>query len=102
MKSNSIRKKIYFLCITCLWTRAINLKVSLDLTTEEFLRSFQLHAFEFGVRQLVLSDLGSQLVAGADIISNFLDDPNVSAYFKENNADFILFQQYYKGCNKLG
>jgi hypothetical protein len=50
----------------------------------------------------VLSDLGSQLVAGADIISNFLNDAECLAYFKENNARSTTFQQYFKGCNKLG
>ena len=93
---------VYILCVTCLWTRAINLKGSLDLSTNEFLRSFQLHTFEYGVPQLVLSDLGSQLVAGADVIANFLNDPNTQAHFKDNCAKIISFEHYYKGCSKLG
>ena len=102
VKLDSRTTKVYIFIVTCLWTRAINLKVSLDLTTAEFLRSFQLHTFEYGVPQRVLSDLGTQLVAGADIISNFLNDPVSLTYFKENNAEPISFQQYYKGCSKLG
>lgn len=102
VRVDSGKVKVYILIITCLWTRAINLKISLDLSTGEFLRSLQLHTFEFGVPQLVLSDLGSQLVAGADIITNFLSDPGTQSYFSEHNSKVISFQQYYKGCSQLG
>lgn len=102
VKINQQKVKVWILVITCLWTRAINLKLSLDLGTEEFIRAFQLHAFEFGLAQLVLSDAGTQIVAGAKRISNFLDDSNVRSYFKENNAEVTTFEQYYKGCSKLG
>ena len=78
------------------------MKVCLDLSTAEFLHVLQLHTLEYGVSILVLSNLSSQLVAGADIITNFSNDPVVQSYFKENNAKSISFQQYYKGCNKLG
>ena len=57
-KANKQRDKVYILCITCMWSRAINLLVCTDLTTKEFLRSFQIHCFEFGVPQKCVSDLG--------------------------------------------
>ena len=94
--------KVYIFCITCLWTRAINLKLSIDLTTAEFIRSFQLHVFEYGLSQLVLSDLGTLLLAGADIISNFHYYLVTRSYFSENNAKHISIQQYPKGCSSLG
>ena len=34
-----------------------------------------IHVFEFGLPQLVISDLGSQIVAAANKISDFLNDP---------------------------
>ena len=94
--------KAWILCITCLWSRAINLKVCVDMTTQSFLRAFQLHCFEFGVPELCLSDQGSQLIAGGKIIEDFLNDKDVKAYFKENNIKPLNFQHYYKGRNELG
>ena len=40
---NGIRRKVYILIITCLFTRAVNLVVSRDLSTDEFLLAFQRH-----------------------------------------------------------
>ncbi|XP_068208007.1 uncharacterized protein [Palaemon carinicauda] len=61
-----------------------------------------MHSYQYGIPQLVLSDLGSQLVAGANVVTNFLGDPESQAYFEENGVKSIKFQQYPKGCNKLG
>ncbi|XP_068224998.1 uncharacterized protein [Palaemon carinicauda] len=102
VKLNGKKSKVWVLCLTCLWSRAINLKICLDLTTKEFLRAFQMHSYQYGIPQLVLSDLGSQLVAGANVVTNFLGDPESQAYFEENGVKSIKFQQYPKGCNKLG
>ena len=94
--------KAWVLCLTCLWSRAINLKVCIDLTVNSFLRAFQLHCFEFGVPELCLSDHGTQLVAGGKIIESFLTDPDTKAYFNENGIKPLSFQHYYKGQNELG
>ena len=102
VKINGVKSKVYLLIITCLWSRAINIKISLDLTTKEFLRSLQLHCFEYGVSSLILSDMGSSFLAGADIITNFLDDQTVKSYLESNNMQSLSFEHYYKGCNKLG
>ena len=102
VENSKVKTKVWILLITCLYTRSINLKLCIDLTTEEFLRAFQLHVFEYGLPSIVLSDLGSSLVSGADIITNFLKDPVTCTYFKENGSKCIEFNQYYKGCSKLG
>ena len=94
--------KVWILCITCMWSRAINLKLCHDLTTDEFLRAFQLHCYEYGVPSHCISDLGSQLVAGSNCIASFLNDYESSLYFQENNINPIKFEQYFKGCSKLG
>ena len=46
---NGSKKKVWLLCVTCLWSSAINLKLCLDLTVPTFLRAFQMHVFEYGI-----------------------------------------------------
>lgn len=102
VKINGKTNKVWVLCITCMWSRAVNLKVSSDLTTGEFLRSFQLHCFEYGVPEYCITDLGSQLVAGANVVTDYLKDPETRLYLNENGINSVSFDQYYKGCSKLG
>ena len=64
---NQKKTKIWILCITCMWSRAINLKICLDLTVKEFLRAFQIHCYEYGTPSFVLSDLGSQIVSAGKL-----------------------------------
>ena len=102
VKKNSQNEKVWLLCITCTWTRAINLKICSDLSVREFLRVFQMHCYEYGIPQLCISDLGSQLTAGANIISDFLNEPETQSYFDSQNIKPLTFQQYFKGCSELG
>ncbi len=94
--------KIWILCITCMWSRAINLKICMDLTVKNFLRAFQMHTFEYGIPELVLSDLGSQIVAGSNIIHDFIKDAETQIFLQENNVKNITFEQYFKGNSALG
>ncbi|XP_064098227.1 uncharacterized protein LOC135209499 [Macrobrachium nipponense] len=66
VKKDSESQKVWLLIFACTWSRGIDLRICNDLSVKEFLRSFQLHCFNYGVPQLVVSDLGSQLVAGAN------------------------------------
>ena len=102
VRVNNEITKVYILVITCLFTRAINLKLSIDLSVPEFLRSLQMHVHEFGLSQFVLSDMGTSLIAGANIITNFLSDADTINYLKNSNSSLINFQQYYKGHHELG
>ena len=102
VKINEKTEKVYILCITCMYTRAINLKLCKDLSTDECLRSLQMHVFSFGLPQYCVSDLGSQLVATGNIITDFLKDFKTQAYFKDNNIQPIEFCNYYKGNSSLG
>ena len=77
IKSGNSQVKVWVLCVTCMWSRAINLKVCINQSVTEFLRAFQLHIFEFGLPQLCISDLGTQLTAGANTIKDFLKDHEV-------------------------
>lgn len=100
--SNKVKVKRYLLIFTCLWSRAINLEICSDLSLKNFLRCFQLHIFTYGAPSRVYSDLGSQIVAGALVIEDFLKDVETKLFFKENNMNPIKFEQYYKGASKLG
>ena len=102
MKLEGISQKIWLLCISCTWSRAINLKIYRSLDVPDFLRAFQLHCFQFGIPQLCISDLGTQLVAGANIIHSFMNDPQTKPYFEEINVKPISFQQSFKGGSQLG
>ena len=99
---NNQKEKIWLLCITCTWSRAVNLKICHDLSLKEFLRAFQMHTFEYGVPQLCISDLGSQFTAGFNLLTDWVNDPETSAYFESNNVKPLSFQQYFKGCSELG
>lgn len=102
IRYNGVKRKVWLLCITCLWSRAINLKLCFDLTVQTFLRAFQLHIFEYGMPQICLSDKGSQIVPGTNIISDFISDPEAKQYLQENGIQCVEFYQYFKGCPKLG
>ena len=52
---------------------------------------------EYGVPELLLSDLGINFVSAANLFRNFLNDRDNLAYYKENDAKFISFEQFYKG-----
>ena len=49
IKWNNQTVKIWLLCITCMYTGAINLKICMNLTVTEFLRAFQIHTYEYGI-----------------------------------------------------
>ena len=102
VRYNGSKTKVWLLCVTCLWSRAINLKLCLDLTIPTFLRAFQMHVFDYGIPQLCLSDKGSQIVPGTNLISDFIGDPDTKQYLQENGITNVEFSQYYKGCPKLG
>ena len=85
-----------------MYTRAVNLKVCDDLTVDEYLRSLQLHIFQYGLPQLCVSDLGSQLVSAGNIIRDFLRDHQTQNYFLEMGIQTPEFKHYFKGCSKLG
>ena len=94
--------KVYILLFSCLFSRAINLQICLDLSLPNFLRSFQLHVFKHGLPSLCLSDLGTQIVAGANVVSQHLLDNETVSFLNENGIKTVEFSQYPKGRNELG
>jgi len=102
VKSNEGKRKVWVLCFTCLWSRAVNLKVCSDLSVKKFLRAFQMHVFEEGLPAAVFSDLGSQITSGTNIIRNFLEEPDANDYFSSNGIKSPTFEQFFKGNSALG
>ncbi|XP_068229237.1 uncharacterized protein [Palaemon carinicauda] len=102
VRSSGKKVKAWIVCFTCTWSRAINLKVCMDLSVKEYLRAFQLHTFEFGLPNLCISDQGSQLVAGGNVILDYLKDPEVKLYLEENGIKNLQFEQFFKGNSALG
>ena len=88
--------------ITCVWSRAINSQLCLDLTVSQFLKAVQQHIFEFGTPEMLLSDLGLQLLAGCNIIGGIIKDTDVATFLKENGINRMSFSQYSKGNHDLG
>ena len=95
-------KKLWLLIITCLWSRAISLKICLSADTREFLHSLQMHIYDFELFQHCLSELGSQITAGTRIVANFLDDLNCVEYFEQHGIKSVTFEQYAKSNSSLG
>ena len=102
VKIGNQKVKVWILCLTCLWSRAINLKLCYNLSVKEFLRTFQLHIFQYGLPEVVLSDLGSQLVAGSNIIKDSLNSVDTKLFLEEKGTKHLTFHHYYKGCSSLG
>ena len=96
------KDKIYLLCITCMWSRAVNLVICQDLTVKEFLRAFQIHSFQFGIPEYCISDLRTQLVSASNIILDHIKDHETQSYFDRNGVQPLKFEQFVKGHSQLG
>ena len=102
VKLNNQTQKVWVLCITCLFSRAINLVICRDMTTKSFLMALQLHILEHGVPALCLSDMGSQLVPGANIVQDMLKDVESRTFLENSGIHNVKFTQYFKGHHPLG
>ena len=102
IKTNLENAEVWILVITCMWSRGINMKVYDNLTTAEFLRVFQVHCYECGVTAHCISDLGTQLTAGANTLKTLLNDFECQEYFHQHGIESFKFEHYFKGCSQLG
>lgn len=95
-------RKVYILIITCLFTRAVNLKVCLSADVADFLRAIQSHIYQYGLFSQCRSDLGSQITAGFNLVKSFLNDYETRSFFQQHNVDHVEFTQFPKGNSALG
>ena len=101
-KSGTQKTKVWILIFTCMWSRAVDMKVCIDMSTKEFLRAFQMHAFEYGVPEYCISDQGTQLVAAGNKLASFLSDSDTLEYFSEVGIKPLKFEHFPKGHSQLG
>ena len=102
LKNLDRNTKGYIVIITCLWSRAINLVFCEDMSNRNFLRAFQEHVMTYGIPELCMSDLGSQLVSSSKIITQTLNEPEVVKSLNEMKVKITTFNQYVKGRSELG
>ena len=65
-----------------------------DLTVAEFLKCVKLHIFEFGTSELVMSDQGSQIVAGGNVITSMMINHDVTNFLNEKGIKPTSIAQY--------
>lgn len=87
------RMKIYFLLVSCLTTRAINVIVVRDLSTDGFILALRNHIAVRGSPKICYSDLGTNFVGGKRVLlDNELDiDIKKIRNYAENNSFEIRF-----------
>ena len=93
--------KGYILCITCIFSRAISLIYTIDLSTDELLIALQLHCFSYGMPESIKSDLGSQFVAGANILKSFLNTPELKRFLADKDIKAFSWEHTDKGNSSL-
>ena len=68
VKNSGKTEKVWVLIITCLYSRAVSLNICLSLDISSFLRAFQMHILRYGLPKLTLSDPGSSIVSGVNVV----------------------------------
>ncbi|KAL3109407.1 hypothetical protein niasHT_015252 [Heterodera trifolii] len=68
VKQGATTVKVYVALFTCLVIRAIHLEVAEDYSAEAFLRAFRRFAARRGIPSLMMSDQGTNFIAGAKTI----------------------------------
>ena len=72
------------------------------MSVPQFLKALQLHIFEYGMPASCFSDLGTQIVAGGNIVENLVQTPDAQSYLNEFGIKSVKFEQYFKGNHELG
>ena len=96
------KQKVYLLLLTCMFTRAFNIQICLDMTVKSFLRAFQMHIHKYGMPAKITSDSGSTLLAGGNLMMDFLKGEEATSYLKSCNIPQVTFDSYCKGKSALG
>ena len=96
VRFENVTKKVWLLTITCLWSRAVSIQICRDATAAEFLQALQLHIFNHGMFEKCVSDLGSTIQAGANVLKTFLSDAETDSFFESNGITKLSFDHYAK------
>src|SRR5215469_15873691 len=99
---NGEKNMLYILIITCIYTRAVNLLLCRGVDNKAFISALQIHVFEFGIPQRIISDQGSSFVSSINHIKNFLNDTEVKNFLTLNNIKSLDFSPYPAKASFLG
>ena len=99
---NSDVKKYYVLLITCMFTRNVRLYVCPSLDTASFLHAMQMHIFEFGVPELIISDNQPSFNTGYKVIKSCLSAPEIIEFLKDKNIKELSYDPYPANSPNLG
>ena len=102
VKIAGTKTKIYLLLFSCMFTRAFNAEICMDMSVNQFLRAFQSHCHKYGMPSKVTSDPGSTLIAGGNSIMSFINDESVGTYLSQYGINRVQFNHYCKGNSSLG
>jgi len=85
-----------------MWSRAVNLLICKNLDSESFINAFQIHIYDYGYPEKVLSDAGSSIVSSLNIIKTFLNSTDVNNYLKEKNIKTLSYLTCPPNSSYLG
>lgn len=102
IKVGGQKRKCWLLIVCCIWSRAINIEVCLTADVNDFLRAVQSHVYKYGMFELCISDLGSQITAGSNLIRNYLDDHITRDFLANYGIMNVKFNNYPKGDSSMG
>jgi hypothetical protein len=73
-----------------------------NIDNESFLQALQIHVFDYGIPQRIVSDNGSPIVSSVNQIKIFLDDVHVKNFLKARNIETLTFSPYPAHASFLG
>jgi hypothetical protein len=76
--------------------------MSQNINNKCFLQALQIHIFQYGICQKIVSDNESPIVSSIGQISEYLSDPVVKNFLQEKNILTLEFMPYPAGASFLG
>ena len=80
--------KAYIALFTCAATRALQLQVVEDLTSDELLQAIRQFASHHSIPKKFLTDNATNFEGAANILKMLLSSPEISMYFSNHNIDW--------------
>ena len=102
IKVDDYVRKYYVLLVTCMFTRNVRLYVCPSLDTASFLHAMQLHIFDFGIPELIISDNQPSFDKGYKMIKSCLTDPEIVQFLKDKNIRELSYDPYPANSPNLG
>ena len=83
-------EKCYVALFTCCVTRAVHLEITLDLSTEAFLRAFRRFTSGRGTLELVVSDNTKQFKKSNNVLKSTFKRKEVRTYFTQTRIVWLF------------